>query len=72
MKQVKAGGPSGVTVEKIKAGGRETVTAISELVKQIIYEENIPEDWKDSFIINCYKRKDDETDLGNYRDLNLL
>ena len=29
----------------IKAGGRETVTAISELVNLIIYEEKTPEDW---------------------------
>ena len=50
----------------IKAGGRETVTAISELVNQIIYEQNFPEDWNDSFIINCYKGKDDATDRENY------
>ena len=52
MKQGKTGGPQGVIVEIIKAGGRETVTAISELANQIVYEDNIPDDWKDSFIIN--------------------
>ena len=72
MKQGKAGGPSGVIVEMIKAGGRETVTAISELMNQIIYEKGIPEGWKDSFIINCYKGKGDATDYGNYRGLKLL
>ena len=46
MKQGKAGGPSGVIVEMIKAGGRKTATAISELVNLVIYEKNIPEDWK--------------------------
>ena len=59
-------------VEMIKAGGREIVTAITELVNRIIHEENIPEDWKDSFIINCYKGKGDATDRGNYRGLKLL
>ena len=44
MKQEKGGGPSGIMVEMIKAGGRETVTVISELVNLIIYEEKIPED----------------------------
>ena len=68
MKQGKAGGPSGRIVEMIKAGGRETVTAISELVNLIIYEDNIPEDWKDSFVINCYKEKG----CGNHRGLKLL
>ena len=57
MKKEKVGGPSGVIVEMIKVFGRETVTAISELVNHIIYEENSLEDWKDSFIINCYYKK---------------
>ena len=35
MKQGKPGGPSRVIVEMIKAGGKETVTAILELVNQI-------------------------------------
>ena len=38
----------------------------------IIYEKNIPEDWKDSFIINCYKGKSDATDRGIYSGLKLL
>ena len=49
----------------------ETVTAISELVNLFI-NENIPEDCKDSVIINCYKGKGDATDRGNYRGLKLL
>ena len=56
----------------IKASGRETVTAISEIVNQIINEENIPEYRKDFFIINCYKGKGDATDRGNYRGLKFL
>ena len=68
MKQGKAGRPSGVIVEMIKAGGRETGTAITELVNLVIYEENIPEDFiRTSFIINFYKGKSDATDRGNYR-----
>ena len=72
MKQEKAEGPSGVLVEMIKTGGRETVTEISELVNLVIYKDNIPEDWKDCFIINCYKGKGNATNLGNYRGLKLL
>ena len=72
MKQGKAGGPTGVTIKMIKLGGRETVTVILELVNQIIYEKNIPENWKDSFIVNCDKRKGYATDCGNYRGLKLL
>ena len=57
MKQGKTGGPSGVIVEMIKTCGWETVTGISKLVNQIIYEEIIPENWKDTFIVNSYKGK---------------
>ena len=45
---------------------------ISELVNLIIYDESIPEDWIDSFIINCYKGKGDASDYGNYSRLKLL
>ena len=40
MEQGKAGRPSRVIAEMIKAGGREIVTAISELVNLIIYEKS--------------------------------
>ena len=52
-----AGGPSGVVIENMLAGGREIVTAITEFVNQLIHEENISEDWKGSFLIKCYKEK---------------
>ena len=54
MNQGKADGPLGVIVEMIKAGGREAITAISELVNQIISKKNTTEVWNYSFIINCY------------------
>ena len=41
-------------------------------LNQIIYEDNIPAYWQNSFIINCYKGKGDATDCGNYRGLKLL
>lgn len=41
----------------ISAGGRKIVTAITELVNKTKHEKNIPEDWKDSFIVNFYKGK---------------
>ena len=70
MKQGKAGGPSGVIVEMIKAGGRETGTVITELVNLVIYEENIPEDFiRTSFIINFYKGKVMQQIVGTIEDL---
>ena len=72
LKQGKAGGLSGVIVEMIKAAVREIVTAITELMNKIMHEGNIPEDCKDSFIVNCYKGISDATDRGNYMGLRLL
>ena len=71
-KQEKAGGPSGVRVENILARERAIVTAITDFVKQIIHEENISEDWKGSFLINCYKGKSNVADGGNWGGLKLL
>ena len=65
MNQGKADGPLGVIVEMIKAGGREAITAISELVNQIISKKNTTEVWNYSFIINCYKGKGNAIDCGN-------
>ena len=65
MNQGKADGPLAVIVEMIKAGGREAITAISELVNQIISKKNTTEVWNYSFIINCYKGKGNAIDCGN-------
>ena len=48
MKAGKAAGSSGIDIEMIKAGGNDLLTEITDLVNQIISEERIPEDWKDS------------------------
>lgn len=72
MKPGKAAGPSGIVAEMIKASGECIVTAICNLVNDIIKEESIPNDWNLSHIITCYKGKGDATVCGNYRGLKLL
>ena len=57
MKQRKAGRPSGAIVEMITADERERELLLYQSLWIKSYDENIPEGWKDSFIINCYKGK---------------
>ena len=72
MKEGKAAGPSGVTVEMVKAGGELSSDLVHDLISDVVNEAVIPNDWTESIIINCYKGKGDATDRGNYRGLKLL
>ena len=72
MKDGKAAGPSGVTVEMVKAGGELSTDLVHDLISDIVNEAVIPDDWTESTIINCFKGKGDARDCGNYRGLKLL
>ena len=72
MKDGKAAGPSGVSVEMVKAGGELSTDLVHDLISDVVNEAVIPNDWTESIIINCYKGKGDATDRGNYRGLKLL
>ena len=56
----------------IQAAGDGILVAIAHLANRIIYESAIPEDWDLSYIINCFKGKDDALDRGNFRGLKLI
>ena len=72
MKSGKAPGPSGIVAEMLKASVDVCSPVIAELANSIIYNDTIPADWADSFIINCYKGKGGALDRGNYRGLKLM
>ena len=44
---------------------------VHDLISDIVKEAEIPDDWQESIILNCYKGKGDATDRGNYRGLKL-
>ena len=71
-RQGKAAGPSGIIAEMIKAAGEPCLKLISELTNSIIFENRIPADWENSFMISLYKGKGDALERGNYRGLKLL
>ena len=72
MKCGKAAGPSGIIAEMLKAAGDPCLQLIADLTNAIIYENSIPTDWEESFIISLYKGKGEALERGNYRGLKLL
>ncbi len=71
MKKGKAPGPSDVSADMVKAGGDISTEMVHDLISDVIKKSEIPDDWQESIIINCYKGKGDATDRGNYRGLKL-
>ena len=72
MKEGKVCGPSGTVIWMVKAGGDAMLDGITDLIILIIKEEQIPDDWDQSTIINCFKAKGDASRCGNYQGLKLL
>ena len=72
IKEGKTRGPSGIVIEMAKVGGNAMLDVITDLINLIIKEKQIPDDWDQSTIINCFKGKGDATRCDNYRDLKLL
>jgi hypothetical protein len=60
-----------IPVELIKAGGRTFCCEIHKLINSIWNTEEVPEEWKELFIVLICK-KGDKTDYGNYRGVLLM
>ena len=67
----KSPGTDQTPTELIKAGGRTIYYEIHKLIIAILKKEELPEEWKESFIVPIYK-KGDKTDCSNYRGISLL
>ena len=72
MKVGKAGGPSGVVSEMLKAAGEDGVEWVTDLCNAVVREGKIPEDWKKSWLVTVYKGKGDALECGSYRGIKLL
>ena len=72
MKKGKASGVSGVVSEMLSASGDAGITRLTKLFNQIIAQNQIPDDWNTSIIVNCFKNKGEAVERGNYRGLKLL
>lgn len=67
----KSGGPDCIPAEALKYAVEPSVTILHPLLHQIWEEENIPEDWKEGYIIKLPK-KGDLSLCKNYRGIMLL
>ena len=72
MKCGKASGSFGVVAEILQASGEVGINRMTDFFNGILDEYKIPEEWNTSVILNCFKKKGEATDRGNYRGLKLL
>ena len=55
MKLGKAGGPSGVVADMLKANGDEGTRWMTELCNAVVRDGKIAKDWSRSWLVNVYK-----------------
>ena len=72
MKLGKAGGPSGVVADMLKAAGDEGTRWMTELCNTVVRDGKIPKDWIRSWLVNVYKGKGDALACGSYRGMKLV
>ena len=72
MKLGKAGGPSGVVADMLKAAGDEGTRWMTELCNAVVRDDKIPKDWSRSWLVNVYKGKGDALECGSYRGIKLV
>lgn len=71
LKNRKSGGQDGITNELLKYGDQHLVDVLTVLMKKIIYENRILEEWRTSTTILLFKKEDKKLP-SNYRGINLL
>ena len=65
-------GVLGTVEEMLNASGEAGLELFIKLFNNIVKEEKVPSDWEMNVIINCFKRKGDAVERGNFRGLKLL
>ena len=70
LKNGKAPGPGSIPSELIKCGTRKLFGCITELMKRCIKGEEVPKEWKESWISAIHK-KGKKDDCENYRGLSV-
>jgi hypothetical protein len=71
LKKYNLPGSDQIPAELIQAGGEILLSAIHKLINSVWNNEELPDQWKESIIVQIHK-KDDKTDCNNYRGISLL
>ncbi|KAI5735640.1 hypothetical protein M8J77_020866 [Diaphorina citri] len=72
MKNGKSTGPDEISVEAWKCLGEYGIDMLCDLMNQVLNEERMPNEWRDSVIVPIYKEKGDIQDCKNYRGIKLI
>ena len=72
MKNGKAIGPDGIPAEVWKALGEEGIDLLWDLMKKIEEQEDVPNEWRNSFLVPVYKEKGDVQNCSNYWGIKLM
>ena len=67
----KAPGPGGIPVELVKYGTAKLFECLRKLMQQCIRGDEVPREWKESWIKAIYKKKGRKDDCNNYRGLSV-
>ena len=71
LKNRKSPGVCLITAEMLKFGGSALIKWLHQIITIVWRTEQSPQDWKDSIIVNIFK-KNDIKECGNYRGISLL
>jgi hypothetical protein len=72
LKCRKAGGPTELVGDVLRAAGKTGVSLMTEICNLIVKEGKIPADWELSTLTPVYKGKGDPLECGSYRAIKLL
>ena len=65
MKSDKEAAPSGISFEMSKAAGDTDITFLCNLIKYVMIQGEILEDWEMSFVLSLLKGKGDDLNRDN-------
>lgn len=72
MKKGKAVGADGIPVEAWKCLGDDGIDILWDLMRRVMCEEKIPNEWRKSVMVPIFKGKGDVQECGNYRGIKLM
>ena len=71
MKRGKAVGTDNITIEAWRVIGGKGIEILTDVFRQVMTKEKMPDEWRNSTLIPIFKNKGDIQDCGNYRGIKL-
>ena len=71
MKRGKAIGTDNIPIEAWRVIGGKGIEILTDVFRQVMTKEKMPDEWRNSTLIPIFKNKGDIQDCGNYRGIKL-